>query len=666
MNEVVTVRPANLTIAPLFQSTVSEHPTNIFKMTVKSQAADDRRMSWVFRSPGNQLLLSPSATIQFQVIVTVPHQYCRALNIIPMDARQVLSQPGANAYASAGAAGSQTAMGPAIALGEGNAVMGAVESLQYTVNGGSISHSNWHLFKRSLDSCYIPARVAQRCFSQAGGSCNRYDATGISSELSAGLAGTGQDQAAYVNGRGISAGMTMDSGLQMRLRNFSDNIIQKSVAEYRPTHNTTGAPAGTTAAGVDLCLRIQAPLDGGVFNQVWGESGLSRSSPYQKLALAIPNWNQGSVTILYKDLLKCVVRRLGRVFAPADGGIAAGQAVANYKFKVKYDASYRAQLHLTWLRLQAFRRWPEAISLMTYRTQTYITEAPTSNQGGFVASSNNAIAAEAYTPDAPQLSLLQPSGPDPLANTFCSAMLVQQPDYKWDCEFQNLQFSQPPSYLFFCAQKQSECFRHSDQLATRSADLQAPVVLSDGNQAVSADRCAAIVSYVSAVAQNQDSNLAIVRFKMMIQSSVGSFEFSDDTVFPFLQDKRELFAIHKRNCCQSYLEDSGMSDWQNRCCCLLLSDTEYMQGLGTSSGTAFPIQVSASLTFQNRCTFVDGIKYSDFRSGGAILHRDYIAARAVCVGIYDKQVLQVSSSSSVLSAQNFTQSTTAALLAGRS
>ena len=35
MNEVVTIRPANLTIAPLFQSSVSEHPTNIYKMTVK-------------------------------------------------------------------------------------------------------------------------------------------------------------------------------------------------------------------------------------------------------------------------------------------------------------------------------------------------------------------------------------------------------------------------------------------------------------------------------------------------------------------------------------------------------------------------------------------------------------------------------------------------------
>ena len=109
-----------------------------------------------------------------------------------------------------------------------------------------------------------------------------------------------------------------------------------------------------------------------------------------------------------------------------------------------------------------------------------------------------------------------------------------------------------------------------------------------------------------------------------------------------------------------------MAEWQNRCSALLISSTEYLHGLGTSSGVSFPIQISAEIVYQNRCTFVSGMQYSDFRAAGPILHRDYIAARGVCVGIFDKQVLQIASSSSVLSAQNFTQSTAASLLAGRS
>ena len=136
--------------------------------------------------------------------------------------------------------------------------------------------------------------------------------------------------------------------------------------------------------------------------------------------------------------------------------------------------------------------------------------------------------------------------------------------------------------------------------------------------------------------------------------------------YPFLQDQRELFNVHKRNCCQSYLEDSGIADWASRCSCLLLSSSEYMHGLGTSSGTSFPIQITAEIVYQNKCTFVSGLQYSDFRAAGPILHRDYIGARGVCVGVFDKQVLQIASSSSVLSALNFTQATTASLLAGRS
>ena len=135
--------------------------------------------------------------------------------------------------------------------------------------------------------------------------------------------------------------------------------------------------------------------------------------------------------------------------------------------------------------------------------------------------------------------------------------------------------------------------------------------------------------------------------------------------YPHLQDQRDLWDIHKRNCHAAYLEDSGIADWQARCCCMLVSASEYMAGLGSSPGTAFPVQISISCKFQNKCAFLDGIKYSDSRAAGALLHRDYISSRAVVVGIFDKQIMQIASSAMVLSAQNFTQSTTAALLMGR-
>ena len=93
MNEVVTVRPSNLSIAPLFQSSVSESPSNIFRQVVSAQSADARRMSWVWRSPGANLLLNPNAHIQFQIKVTVPHNFSKAINCAPLNARQNVAAP---------------------------------------------------------------------------------------------------------------------------------------------------------------------------------------------------------------------------------------------------------------------------------------------------------------------------------------------------------------------------------------------------------------------------------------------------------------------------------------------------------------------------------------------------------------------------------------------
>ena len=190
-------------------------------------------------------------------------------------------------------------------------------------------------------------------------------------------------------------------------------------------------------------------------------------------------------------------------------------------------------------------------------------------------------------------------------------------------------------------------------------------VVGDAVIAVSVATKEKVLAFNKNVAQNQDSNLSIVRFKLLIQSSVGTFEMSSDNA-PYLQDQRQLFAVHKKNCCSAYLEDAGMAEWAGRCSSLLLSSSEYMHGLGTSSGVSFPIQISATVVYQNKCNFTSGLCYSDPRAAGPVLHRDYIAARGVCCGIFDKQVLQIASSSSVLSAQNFTQATASSLLAGRS
>ena len=99
------------------------------------------------------------------------------------------------------------------------------------------------------------------------------------------------------------------------------------------------------------------------------------------------------------------------------------------------------------------------------------------------------------------------------------------------------------------------------------------------------------------VAQNQDSNLAIIKLTLMVQSSVGTFEVSGDK-YPFLRDQQNIWDQHKRNCNAEYFADGGFGDWQKRQCCVLLSVSQYLHGLGSSAGVAFPIQISATVTLR--------------------------------------------------------------------
>ena len=649
MNEVTTVRPAELSITPLFQSSVSESPVNIFRQKITSQSADAKRMSWVWRSPGAKLLLSPKIVLEFDVDVTIPCKWSKALNISSISLANDLGI--ANAHATFALAGDDTRTdsdGPAVAFGEGNAVMNCVESIQYTINGCSVSHANWDLFKRSLDTCDIPSDIAQRCFSKCGGAFNRYDEVATSGCVSAlrvaGNAASGQTSV---------AGMTTDSGTSLRLRNFADGVI--AAADH-----ANGANSGKV-----VTVKVLCPLDGAVFNQVYGEAGVSRTSIYPKLALAIPNANSVSITILFKELEKSLIRRLGRIFSTA-GAMNGAVQRSDVPFSVAFKGR-EAYLHTKYLRLQAFRAYPDASSLACMRTQVYQQPMVVSANHGLIADAG----AEKYIgEDGFTGPYLLPSGPDfgTPANAVSTAYMPSESLRIWECEFQNCQFAQPPSYLFFCAQKMFDQMSYLNpsgvvNVTNLAANLTHGPAL--GNNVNTNNTALGVRSQYRSVIQNQDANLSIIRLKLIVQSSVGTFETSSDK-FPYLVDQLQLFEIHKRNCCQDYLKEAGMDAWNRKACCLKLATSDYLHGLGTSYGTAFPITISATVYFQNRSTLLTGLKYSDPRGAGPITFAEPIAAKAVMVGIFDKQVLQVASASAVLSAQNFTAATTSSLISRRS
>ena len=249
-------------------------------------------------------------------------------------------------------------------------------------------------------------------------------------------------------------------------------------------------------------------------------------------------------------------------------------------------------------------------------------------------------------------------------------------------------FPQPPSYLFLVYQKDPSYttydnpFLHMnkiappganytakyDYIAARAALTGAAALNLQTTTKIGADGSVfnqegAFNTEIASrnIAMAQDSNACIVRFSCVVQSAVGAFAFRDSEA-PYLQDRDRLWRAHVSNFPSQYAEN-GRGQFFDRECCLLLSSSDYLIGLETSSGTVFPITVDIECEFANRAVYSGG---ECFTTGcgvkGKMAFEDLIIGEPVLVGCFNQNVMSIASSSSVLSSQAFSQATTAAAL----
>ena len=163
------------------------------------------------------------------------------------------------------------------------------------------------------------------------------------------------------------------------------------------------------------------------------------------------------------------------------------------------------------------------------------------------------------------------------------------------------------------------------------------------------------------IAQSQDSNAAILQLEIIVQSAIGSFAFRDSKL-PALQDRDQLWRQHIKNCLRSY-SDKGRAVWQDRKCCVLLSSSEYLLGIASSPGTVYPITLTVRVKFANRAAYSGGLCFSTGLSKGKMQFEDMLIGEPILVGIFTQNVISIAASSAVISAQAFSQATTAAALA---
>jgi hypothetical protein len=443
--------------------------------------------------------------------------------------------------------------------------------------------------------------------------------------------------------------------------------------------------AGTLIPGIDathheINLEIRFPIQGGPFNSLWGASGLSRADPRLRMALGIPNYNQGQITYNFRNLLKHIVRRLGRPSRVAAANAVAGgvAGLIAKDIKVEYDTEYTPQLELTWIRMPAYRSYPQSSAITIYRRDVRRAAAPKFNKkfaaglfdGG---SALDGLQCASGVSGQPSCGTLRPASATAIGDK-----------HEVDVIFNGLQFPQVPNHLFIVMEKNSDVYNLQnplfgidqvspqtavdytgkwDQVAARNVfnnagntnaalmDHHAPHANADGEAANTFNQEVA----GRYMAQNLSSNASIQKIEITVQSAVGSWSFRSEK-YPYLEDRDRLFQRHVQNCCDGYLK-AGRGKWQDRASCCLLSCSDFLLGLSTGPGVVFPIILDIKIKVANRAAISSGLCFTNGQTKGKQVFDDFIVGTPVVVGLFNQQILSIASSSAVVSAQAFSQST---------
>ena len=598
-------RPSEYSVTPTFTQVVAESCTNRYRMKVDALSADAQRMSFSWKAPGLSLLLSPQAFIECQFDVQI------ADNVVGFRAQTgtvlqrkvgVQNNDGAAQQAAgtafmAAAAGVNTRLDDQalIAFGQGDCFSQALTSYQLVFNGAAMSQVRQNEYKGTLDRCWISQDAFRRRFSQAGGEYSSWDGVAVSgASLIAGTQ-TGAADTPVI-------GQTQDSALRRRMINFLNAI--------------SAAPATEAADGSDRrTITVRWPINGcGIFCPYAASDGIANSCPYNQSSLAIPHANIMSLDLLFKDLEQCVIRNLSQAETVTCTMIPG-----------------KTQLHLEYLRLGPHRANTGNVELATFRVAVHDTTGEISYGALAQGSMNLPAGTLRGTAIAKSLKVTGTAR----EQTGNGAQGPWEAIHRCTAEFSGITTSQVPSYICVMFQKSTDLYSLAPQVVANQRNWGGGAGENSGG------------AKANFIARNTLSSASIEQFELEIMSSIGAYKFGGDS-FPYLRTKQELYRDHLRSCVSDYAD---YDTWQRHCCCLLIRESDFARGLA-SSGSAYPLQISAKVEFANRREFVDGTDYTRGGQDGVNVIQDSIAGKPVMLMVYDKQFLLCNPSSAILTSMN--------------
>jgi len=608
-------RPSYLTDGLEFQGNLVESPANVFYQTVTASRANIAstgagRFQFQWRSVSDNLLMSPTVMLRFQLRITNPQLWSQVTQYIAVRGVRA-SKAAAGAYAAVGQASG--CVGPAaICFADGDAFTSCCSSINLNFNGTSLSLNRTNYFWRDYMRTQVASEDAARIYKSAGGAYDANDAVGVCvPQYGADVADSRVDLAGAANYMTTcQAGITVDSGIAERCKNLYSLL--------------------EAGAGGARILQVSYPVPVAPLNP-WRGYALPATSPYKSSPLAIPHLSAGGLDFLIEDFQRSFVRRMGMTVPSRAGGdsvtsVAVGAGgfddatgpgtnIADLGIEFVTDS---AKLELKYFRLSHTRSLKESYRFNVWQSQTFLGPIPT-NQ-------NNT---DGHATGADMKGRMKCIGKDAATTTAGGNSQVEfdETQKTWKCKFPTINLAQVPSFLLISAPRLNDEY----QLG------------GDGGYTLAA-------GYASANAiRNKSANLYIRSIKLQVNNAQGHIdkEGSDNEAFILAE---RLFEMTRENSGSHYFRKGGFRAWRDSNMAVLLSSSQYAPGLGVSDGVAYPVNIDITLELQNRHTDVSALALQ-----GGYVHQviaDKIRAQAQCTAIFTKLILATTETSATTNAMN--------------
>ena len=605
-------RPSYLTDGLEFQGSLVESPANVFYQRVKASRASisaqgSGRFQFQWRSVSDNLLMSPTVMLRFQLLIESPVVWNQVMQYIAV--RGVRGPKGnfneVATYEAGVAVGDSGCIGPpAICFADGDAFTNVCSSINLSFNGTSLSLNRTNQFWRDWMRTQISSEDAARIYKSSGGAYDQSDAVGVcvpnydkpstddTFRTPAELNTAGNNALTKM----CQAGLTLDSGIAERCKTL--------YALLEPA-NIEGHPARRI-------LQVSYPVPVAPLNP-WRGYSVPSTSPYKNTPLAIPHFSAGGLDFLIEDFQSAFLRRMGCI-APFTGNVAnygGAQSIADVAVSFVENS---AELELKYFRLAHTRALKESYRFNVWQAQTFLSPKPPTveTDGHDQHGRMKIVGKDAFTATGEAVNL-----------GISSVSYIDEATRTWKCKFDTINLAQVPSFLLISAPRiNDEYFRGGN---FEGAETKQGV-------------------------RNKSANLFIKSIKLQVNNAQGHIDKAGGSNEAFIMSER-LFEMTRENAGSHYFKEGGFRAWRDSGMAVLLSSAQFAPGLMVSDGVAYPINIDLTLELQNRHVDVTALALQ-----GAAVHQcvaDEIRAQAQATAIFTKIILATTETSATTNAMNY-------------